>query len=60
MPRTGYHKLYSCAFLSETVKCSDICTVYTLYALRDPPVKKYTLSNTQPKAFSWVAALIMF
>ena len=59
MPRKGYHKLYSCTFLTGTVKCRVIYTLYRLYALEDRR-KKYTLSITQPKAFSWVAALVMF
>ena len=49
MPRTGYHKLYSCTFLSGTVKCRAIYTLYRLYALEDP-LKKYTLSITQHKS----------
>ena len=48
MPRTSYHKLYSCTFLSGTVKCSVIHTLYRLYTLEDP-LKKYSLSITQPK-----------
>ena len=38
------------AVLSSLEQLNDICTVYRLYALRDPPVKKYALSNTQPKS----------
>ena len=49
MPRTGYHKLYSCTFLSGTVKCRVIYTLYGLYALEDP-LNKYTLSIMQPKS----------
>ena len=49
MPRTGYHKLHSCTFLSGTVKCRVVYTLYRLYALEDP-LKKYTLSITQPKS----------
>ena len=49
MPRTGYHKLYSCTFLSGTVKCRVIYSLYRLYALEDP-LTKYTLSITQPKS----------
>ena len=30
--RTGYHKLYSCTFLTGTVKCRVIYTLYKLYA----------------------------
>ena len=48
MPRTSYHKLYSCTFLSGTVKCRGRYTVNRLYALEDP-LKKYTFSNTQPE-----------
>ena len=44
MPKTGYHKLRSCTFLSGTVKCRVVYTLYRLYALEDP-LKKYTLSN---------------
>ena len=49
MPKTGYNKLYSCNFLSGTVKCRVIYTLYRLYALEDP-LKKYTLSIAQPKS----------
>ena len=48
-PTTGYHKLYSCTFLSRTVKCRVIYTLYRLYALEDP-IEKTTLSITQPKS----------
>jgi len=49
MPRTGYYKLYSCTFLSRTVKRGVIYTLYRLYAVEDP-LKKYTLSITQRKS----------
>ena len=49
MPRAGYHKLYSCTFLSGTVKCSVIYTLYRLCDLEDP-LKKYTWSIIQPKS----------
>ena len=49
MPRTGYHKLFSCTFLPGTLKCRVIYALYRLYALEDP-LKKYTLSITQPKS----------
>ena len=49
MPITGYHKLYSCTFLSGTVEFRAINSLYRLYALEDP-LKKYTLSITQPKS----------
>ena len=48
MPKTGYHKLRSCTFLSGTVKCRVVYTLYRLYALEDP-LNKYTLSIMQPK-----------
>ena len=48
MSRTGYHKLFSCTFLSGIMKCRVIYALYRLYALEDP-IKKYTLSITQPK-----------
>ena len=40
---------YSYTFLSGSVKCRVIYTLYRLYALEDP-IKKYTLSITQPKS----------
>ena len=49
MPRAGYHKLFSCTFVSGTIKCRVIYALYRLYAL-DDPLKKYTLSITQPKS----------
>ena len=48
-PTTGYHKLYSCTFLSRTVKCRVMYTLYRLYALEDP-IEKATLSITQPES----------
>ena len=48
-PTIGYHKLYSCTFLSRTVKCRVMYTLYRLYGLEDP-IEKTTLSITQPKS----------
>ena len=51
MPRTGYHKLFSCTFLSGTTKCRVIYALYRLYALEDP-LKKYTFEyHTTQKHF---------